>query len=91
METQISCIKYQPYLPATTAVTGVLTETDTRGIHAAEMRFLKSTLGVTRQDRLTNEAIMKTLKVNSLNDAISKYRTNWFNSILKGSDDGVFT
>jgi hypothetical protein len=49
METQISCIKYHPYLLATTAVTGVLTETDKRGIQASEMRFLKSTLGVTRQ------------------------------------------
>jgi hypothetical protein len=44
----------------------VLTEKDTNRIQAAEMRFLRSMLGVTRQDRLTNEAIQKTLKVNSL-------------------------
>jgi hypothetical protein len=38
------------------------------------MRFLRSTTGVTKQDRLTNEAIRKTLSVNRLNDTISKYR-----------------
>jgi hypothetical protein len=35
-------------------------------------------MGVTRQDRLTNEAIRKTLNVNSLNHTNSKYRDNWF-------------
>jgi len=40
------------------------------------MRFLRATLGVTSQDRLTNEAIRKTLKMDSLNDTISKYTDN---------------
>jgi hypothetical protein len=31
-------------------------------------------MGATRQDRLTNEAIRKILRVNSLNDTINKYR-----------------
>jgi hypothetical protein len=57
----------------------VLTEKDKNRIQAAEMRFLGATLGVTRQDRLTNEAIRKTLKVDNLNDTISKHRHNWFN------------
>jgi hypothetical protein len=47
----------------------------------AEMGVLGSTMGVTRQDRLTNEAIGKTLNVNSLNDTVSKYRDNWFNHV----------
>jgi uncharacterized protein YydD (DUF2326 family) len=59
----------------------VLTEKDKNRIQAAEMRFLRSTMGVTRQDRLTNEALRKTLNVNSLNNAISKYREKWFNHI----------
>jgi hypothetical protein len=41
----------------------VLTEKDKNRIQATMMRFLRATLGVTRQDRLTNEAIGKTLKV----------------------------
>jgi hypothetical protein len=45
------------------------------------MRFLRATLYVTRQDKLINEAIRKTLKVDSLNDTISKYRENWFNHL----------
>jgi hypothetical protein len=53
-----------------------ITEKDERTIQAAKMRFLKSTLGVLRQDRLTNEAVRKTQKVNSFNDSISKYRHN---------------
>jgi subtilisin-like proprotein convertase family protein len=55
-----------------------LTQKDKNRIHAAEMRFLRVTLGVTIQDRVTNEASRKTLKVNNLNDNISKYRDNWF-------------
>jgi hypothetical protein len=47
------------------------------------MRFFRATLGVTRQDRLTNEAIWKTLKVDYLNDTINKYRDNWFNHLIQ--------
>jgi hypothetical protein len=61
----------------------VLTEKDKNRVQAAEMGFFRSALGVTRQDRLTNEAIRKTLKVNSLNDTISKYKDNWFNHITR--------
>jgi hypothetical protein len=60
----------------------VLTEKDKNRIQAAEMRFLRSTMGVTRQDRLTNEAIRKKkLNVNSLNHTI--YIDNWFNRIRR--------
>jgi hypothetical protein len=55
------------------------TEKDKNKIQTGEMRFLRSTLGVTGQDRLTNEAIRKTLQINSLNDTISKYRDSWLN------------
>jgi hypothetical protein len=55
-----------------------------RSSSAVEMRFLRSTMRVTRQDRLTNEAIRKkTLNVNSLNDTISKYRDSWFNHMRR--------
>jgi hypothetical protein len=61
----------------------VLTEKDKNRIQAAEMRILRSTMGVTRQDSLANEAIRKTLNVNSLSDTISKYRDKWFNHIRR--------
>jgi hypothetical protein len=61
----------------------VLTEKDKNRIQAAEMRFLRSTMGVTTQDRLTNESIRKTLNANSLYDTISKYRDSWFNHIKR--------
>jgi hypothetical protein len=54
----------------------VLTEKDKNRIQAAEMRFLRPTMGVTRQNRLTNEAIRKTLNTNNLNDTIGKYTDN---------------
>jgi hypothetical protein len=47
------------------------------------MTFLISTFRATRQNRLTNEASSKTLKVNSLNDTIGKYGGNWFNRITR--------
>jgi hypothetical protein len=53
-----------------------LTEKDKNRIQAAKMRFLEATLGVTRWDRLDNKAIRKTIKVDNLNDNISKYRDN---------------
>jgi hypothetical protein len=40
----------------------VLTEKDKNRIQAAEMRFLRSTMGVTRQDKLTIESIRKYIK-----------------------------
>jgi hypothetical protein len=60
----------------------VLTKKDKNGMQAVEMRFLRSALIVTRQDRLTNDAVRKTLKVNSLSYTISKYRDNLFNHII---------
>jgi hypothetical protein len=62
----------------------VLAEKDKNRLQAAEMRFLRSTMGVTREDRLTNEAIRKkTLNMNSLNGTISKYIDSWFNHIRR--------
>jgi hypothetical protein len=66
----------------------VLTEKDKK-VQAADMRLLTSTLGVTRQDKLTTEAIRKTVKANSLNGTISKYRGRWFNRFTR-TDDGRF-
>jgi hypothetical protein len=60
----------------------ILMEKYENRIQTAEMRFLTSTLGVTRQGRLTNEAHGKTLKLIGLNDAISKYRDCWFNRLM---------
>jgi len=47
------------------------------------MRLLRANLGVTRQDKLTNEVIRRTLKVDILNDTISRYRCNWFNYLAR--------
>jgi hypothetical protein len=60
-----------------------LTEKDKYRIQVAEMRFFRSNLGLTTQDRLTNKAIRKILKVNRLNDTISTYRGSWFNHITR--------
>jgi hypothetical protein len=57
--------------------TWVLIENDKNRIQVAESLML----GVTRQNRLTNEAARKTLKMNNLNDTISKYRGNYFQLI----------
>jgi hypothetical protein len=61
----------------------ILAEKVKNRIQAAEMRFLRPTMGITRQDRLNIEAIRKTLNMNSLNDTISKYRDNRFNHIRR--------
>jgi hypothetical protein len=59
----------------------VLTEKDRNRIQAAEIRFFRSTLGVTAQDGLSNEVIRKALKISSLSGTISKY--SCFNHILR--------
>jgi hypothetical protein len=56
---------------------------DSSCCQAAKMRFLRATLVVTRQERLTNEAIWKTLKVDNLNKNVSKYRDNWLNHLTR--------
>jgi hypothetical protein len=61
----------------------VLTEKDKNRIQAAVMRFFIPMSAVTRQDRLTDEVITKILKVNCLDDTISKYRDNWFNHLTR--------
>jgi hypothetical protein len=61
----------------------VLTEKDKNRIQAVEMRFVRVTLGVTRQSRLTNEATRKTLKVDNLKEIIGKYRDNLFNHLTR--------
>jgi hypothetical protein len=61
----------------------VQTEKDKNRIQATEMRFLRATLKVTGQDRVTNDAIRKTLKVDNLNDSFSQYKDNWFNHLTR--------
>jgi hypothetical protein len=61
----------------------VLKEKNKNRFQVAEMRLLRSTMGVTRQAKLTNETIRKSLNVYSLNDTISKYTDNWFNHIRR--------
>jgi hypothetical protein len=67
METQI---KFYKVMAVSAGLYGsenwVLTDKDKNRIQAAEMRFLRSMTEVTRQDRLSNEAIRKTLNVTLL-------------------------
>ena len=45
-------------------------------IQSAEMRFLRSIAGYTRQDRKTNTSIRQQLQVQELNETLDTYRGN---------------
>jgi hypothetical protein len=72
METQITFYKVMAVCAGLCGSDSwVLREEDINRVQAAEMSCLRSALGVIRQNKLTNEATTKMLKVNSLNDIIS--------------------
>jgi hypothetical protein len=50
-------------------------------LEAAEMRFLRSIKGYTRQDKIRNEVIRKELEIEGIQDVRSKYIQNWINHL----------
>lgn len=53
-------------------------DTKTRSkIQAAEMKFLRGCLGVTKRDRLRNEDIRNLLEIYELNNKVDDYRQTW--------------
>jgi hypothetical protein len=72
METQITFYKVMAVFAGLCgSESWVLREEDINRVQAAEMSCLRLALGVTRQNKLTNEATTKMLKVNSLKNIIS--------------------
>ena len=67
--------------------TWTLTESARSRIGAAEMRFLRRMLGVTRRDRIPNEAIRERVKVEPLLSWIEKSQFGWYGHTLRMNHD----
>jgi len=61
--------------------TWVTTKRDMTRVEAAEMRFLRSVTGYTRQDKIRSEVIRKELEVSGKQDVRLKYKENWINRL----------
>jgi len=61
--------------------TWVTTKRDMTRVEAAEMRFLRSVTGYTRQDKIRSEVIRKELEVSGKQDVRLKYKQNWINRL----------
>jgi hypothetical protein len=57
--------------------TWILRKEDKRRLETSHMRFLRPIIGVTRRDRLTNEAIRNRLKTKDIVNDIQSYKLNW--------------
>ena len=60
-----------------------------RKMEVAEMKMLRFSLGKTRMDRVTNEAIRNTLKVGELRGKLRETRLRWYGHVLKREEDYV--
>ncbi|KAJ4445824.1 hypothetical protein ANN_12509 [Periplaneta americana] len=67
--------------------TWTLKEKDRSRLQAAEMRFLRSVVGVTRLDHIRNEEIRYNLKVNSLLETVDEYKQKWWEHVQRMSQD----
>lgn len=52
--------------------------TDKSRLQTADMRFLKSVLGVRKRDKLKNESIGNQLQICSIHEQMEYHRLNWF-------------
>jgi len=50
-------------------------------LEAAEMRFLRSVTGYTRQDKIRSKVIRKELEISGIQDVRLKYKQNWMNHL----------
>lgn len=61
--------------------TWTMTSRDKSRLQAAEMRFLRSVLGVTKRDRIRNEDIRNQLQIFNLNEEIDHHRKKWLDHV----------
>ena len=52
-------------------------------IQASEMKFLRSSIGVTKMDRLRNEKVRELVKEEALQDKIEKARLKWYGHVKR--------
>ena len=65
----------------------ILTERTRSRVQAAEMRFLRKIMGVTRLDRVRNTVIRETLGVEPLLLSVEKAQLRWYGHVLRMAPD----
>ena len=66
--------------------TWTLIKKDKSRIQAAEMRFLRSIVQKTRQDKIRNEEMRNRLKIEKLQDILDGNRIRWFGHVMRMQD-----
>jgi hypothetical protein len=61
----------------------IINRRDTQKLEAAQMRFLRPLLGLTRLDRQRNSDIRNTLKVDNILEDIISYQKNWIDHLKR--------
>ena len=61
----------------------ILRKQDLNKITAAEMKFLRSVKGCTREDRITNTQIRADLEIFAIEQKIENYKQNWKDHISR--------
>ncbi|KAL1446149.1 hypothetical protein WDU94_012366 [Cyamophila willieti] len=83
---------YQTYfIPILTygAETWVMQQKEDSRIQAAEMKFLRSTVGKTRRDRIRNENIRSMVGTEKLQDRIERSRLRWYGHVKRMDEQRI--
>lgn len=60
-----------------------MTKGEKSRLQASEMRFLRSTLGITRRYKIRNDDIRKELNIFNLCDKVDEYKKSWLNHVQR--------
>lgn len=67
----------------------VMSDREKSQIQAAEMKFLRRSIGKTRRDRIRNERMREILKVDKLQDKIDTGQLRWFGHLLRMDESRI--
>ena len=69
--------------------TAAMTRRQEKQLEVAEMRMLRFSLGVTRKDKIRNEFIRGTLKVDRIGQKVRQSRLRWYGHVKRRDEDYV--
>ena len=64
-----------------------LKKTEGRKLYVAQMKMLRWMCGVTRMDRVKNEHVRGSVKVNEVSQKVQEARLGWYGHLMRRNDD----